>query len=251
MVIDFFTDATLVNTVPDSRADLKTIIKGIKSGLPYKMGTEKIFRKFPELLDGVAPDLAKFNKAFGDYFASDLIGLLLTLPVFMAGGVPAPTEGTGHLLASHRLDFFLSYLGLSHPVTRPKRHKCQNRLPCGTDCQCHHADGGKQGAGVVTVGGVDGSGGEERASGREEAPGLCLRFATTIITVGATTIGIVTPPLSPPPPLASRKMTTAFVATTIVNQHHHRHHHLQRHRQPPSLSDMATRKAPAVTPASS
>ncbi len=98
----------MVNTIPDSRAALRTIIKGIHSGLPYKMGTEHIFRKFPHLLDVVAPDLAKFNDAFGDYFANEKIGLFLTIPVFMAGGVPAPKEGMnepGQNITSVRTDF--------------------------------------------------------------------------------------------------------------------------------------------------
>jgi len=91
LIIDYFTDARQVNTVPDGRAPLREIVANISRGNSYaKFGSEMLFREHPELLHHLPLDRVK--KVTGDgYIDTSLIGDFLTIPVFMAHG----HEGNG------------------------------------------------------------------------------------------------------------------------------------------------------------
>lgn len=54
MVIDFFSDARNVATVPDARAPLGEIVRKIRAGGPQKFGTQMIVESYPELMEKLA-----------------------------------------------------------------------------------------------------------------------------------------------------------------------------------------------------
>eukprot|EP00466_Bigelowiella_natans_P017612 jgi/Bigna1/145885/aug1.105_g20593 len=86
LVIDYFTDARQVNTVPDGKASIREIATNISQGNSYaKFGSEMLFREHPELLSHLPLDRVK--KVTGEgYIDASLIGDFLTIPVFMAHG---------------------------------------------------------------------------------------------------------------------------------------------------------------------
>ena len=88
--VDYFQNASVVDgIVPDARAPLRTIVRGILAGGPAKIGTQKIFDAFPELLHDLA--LGETVGALlggAEVVAARRVGLLLTVPVFMAHGAP-------------------------------------------------------------------------------------------------------------------------------------------------------------------
>eukprot|EP00934_Nitzschia_sp_Nitz4_P002649 Nitzschia sp. Nitz4//scaffold122_size67431//44574//45758//NITZ4_006089-RA/size67431-processed-gene-0.44-mRNA-1//-1//CDS//3329534415//2639//frame0 len=101
--VPFFQDSRVYGALtPDNEAPLKDIVSGIQSGLPYKVGTQKLIQTYPDLLREVAP-LDTVTKMFGDSFSVDrllghtnLMGMIkgpLTVPVFVAySGSPASQE---------------------------------------------------------------------------------------------------------------------------------------------------------------
>jgi len=78
-----------VNCRPDARGALRTIVKGIVAGGSAKIGTEMIFRSFPQLLDELEIG-SRVGTLLGGAQKLDAsrVGLLLTVPVFMATGAP-------------------------------------------------------------------------------------------------------------------------------------------------------------------
>jgi len=88
--IDFFSNASAIDgIVPDARAPLRSIVRGILAGGSAKIGTEMIFRSFPRLLDELEIG-ARVGALLGgaSKMDSSRVGLLLTVPVFMATGAP-------------------------------------------------------------------------------------------------------------------------------------------------------------------
>jgi len=88
--IDYFTNASAEDgIVPDARAPLATIVRGIIDGGSAKIGTEMIFRSFPNLLDELEIG-SRVGSLLGGARTMDAsrVGLLLTVPVFMATGAP-------------------------------------------------------------------------------------------------------------------------------------------------------------------
>ena len=86
--VDYFTNASVRDgLVPDGRASLHEIVSGIIAGGPAKIGTEVIFRTFPHLLDELrVSDLATPLLGGNEHIDASRIGLMLTVPVFMATG---------------------------------------------------------------------------------------------------------------------------------------------------------------------
>ncbi|KAJ8613690.1 hypothetical protein CTAYLR_003163 [Chrysophaeum taylorii] len=76
--VDYFSNGS-VGLVPDARARLRDV--PISSGA--KLGTERLFRSFPDLLDDLPLD--KLAASFG-YFRKDRIGSTLTVPLFWGRG---------------------------------------------------------------------------------------------------------------------------------------------------------------------
>jgi len=86
LVVDYFRDARRFNTVTDARAPLRDIIANITRGGPEKIGTEAVFRRFPELLERSHVQ-DRLHQVFGSgWFEAERIGLLLTMPIFLAKG---------------------------------------------------------------------------------------------------------------------------------------------------------------------
>jgi hypothetical protein len=90
--VDYFRDAREFNTVPDAIAPLRTVIHNITQGGYEKFGTEKIFRKYPALLNQLP--LAWFTNIFGDYFSPEKVGLQLAVPLFYGRGQHGRTTRT-------------------------------------------------------------------------------------------------------------------------------------------------------------
>jgi len=86
LTIDYFTDARKFNLVPDGRACLKDIARNISQNRAYaKIGSEMVFRTYPELLDFLpVKDLERICGR--GYIDKSLIGNLLTMPIFMSHG---------------------------------------------------------------------------------------------------------------------------------------------------------------------
>jgi len=88
--VDYFTNASAVDgIIPDARASLREVVGGIIAGGSAKIGTEMIMRRFPWLLDELQIS-ERVGPLLGgaDVVASSRVGLLLTVPVFMATGAP-------------------------------------------------------------------------------------------------------------------------------------------------------------------
>jgi hypothetical protein len=88
--VDYFTNVSADDAiVPDARATLAKIVGNIVAGGSNKIGTEMIFRTFPELLEElkvaerVAPLLGS-----DAHIQKSRLGTTLTVPVFMATGAP-------------------------------------------------------------------------------------------------------------------------------------------------------------------
>uniref|UniRef100_A0A7S1NDK8 JmjC domain-containing protein n=1 Tax=Eutreptiella gymnastica TaxID=73025 RepID=A0A7S1NDK8_9EUGL len=92
LVVDFFSDARRFDTVPDARAPLMDIIRNITAGGPQKIGTEMVFRRFPELLHNL--NTTWLQEVFQYRFDSSQIGQTLTMPLFYARGLPGLTTRT-------------------------------------------------------------------------------------------------------------------------------------------------------------
>ena len=92
LLMDFFTDARIFNTVPNSVAPLKEIIQNISGGGPQKFASEMVFRKFPELLEDL--NVTWLAAAFGHHFKKEYIGTTLTMPLFYAQGQHVTTTRT-------------------------------------------------------------------------------------------------------------------------------------------------------------
>lgn len=92
LVIDYFSNASVEDgIVPDARGSLGEVVRSIIAGGSAKIGTEKIFRAFPHLLEelGVAASVGPLLGASGEQrLAASRLGLSLTVPVFMATGAP-------------------------------------------------------------------------------------------------------------------------------------------------------------------
>lgn len=99
--VPFFQDARIDGALtPDNEAPIGQIVDAIHRGLPYKIGSQFLLQKYPDLLPEVAP-LDLVSTLFGDRFSQDrllghtnLWGLLLgplTVPVFVANGETTDT----------------------------------------------------------------------------------------------------------------------------------------------------------------
>lgn len=73
--------------MPNSRARLADVVSAIVAGGPQKIGTELIFRRFPELLAQLGiTDLVGPLLGGAQHVAAHRLGFTLTVPVFMASG---------------------------------------------------------------------------------------------------------------------------------------------------------------------
>ena len=88
--VDFFTNASIEDgIVPNARAPLSDIVSNIVSGGSNKIGTEMIFRTFPDLLDELkVTELVAPLLGGSSHIRKSRIGTTLTVPVFMATGAP-------------------------------------------------------------------------------------------------------------------------------------------------------------------
>jgi len=90
LVIDYFSNASrLDGLVPDARGTLRDVVTAILDGGPQKLGTERVFRSYPNLLHQL--DVAeRAGPLLGGaaHIAPARIGLLLTVPIFLATGAP-------------------------------------------------------------------------------------------------------------------------------------------------------------------
>lgn len=92
LVVDYFSDASIPATkggsVPGARASIRDIVSAVRlenRSVYPKVGTEHVFRKFPDLLNALP--LNDLRAVFGGTFDPWYIGSLLTVPVFLSRGV--------------------------------------------------------------------------------------------------------------------------------------------------------------------
>ena len=88
--VDFFSNASVEDgLVPDARGPLGSVVESIVNGGTAKLGTEMIFRSFPELL-GQLQVAERVGPLLGgeSYIRESRLGTTLTVPVFMACGKP-------------------------------------------------------------------------------------------------------------------------------------------------------------------
>jgi hypothetical protein len=85
--VDFFSDASAkLAVVPNARGRLGDVVASIFAGGSQKIGTEIIFRRFPELLDALGV-LQLLAPVFGGaHFRQAYLGSTLTVPVFVGRG---------------------------------------------------------------------------------------------------------------------------------------------------------------------
>jgi hypothetical protein len=94
LVLHYFSDARKLVLTPDSEASLAQILKGIRNGMPHKIGSQEYFKAYPDRLTEVAPTHL-VSTLFGDRFTRDrLLGHIhnpmaliqgpLTVPIFVA-----------------------------------------------------------------------------------------------------------------------------------------------------------------------
>lgn len=88
--VDYFSNASVESgLIPDARGRLADVVGGIIDGGSAKIGTEMIFRTFPRLLTELRV-AERAEPLLGDrsHINESRLGMMLTVPVFMAHGAP-------------------------------------------------------------------------------------------------------------------------------------------------------------------
>jgi hypothetical protein len=97
MIIDYFADARLPVTVPDSRAPLGAVVRNITRGGPEKIGTQKITRAEPSIIRGLIEENSHWlTTVFTDARVNlwKRLGFYITIPVFMSRGMSSTLNAT-------------------------------------------------------------------------------------------------------------------------------------------------------------
>ena len=79
-------------TVPDREWPIREIVTSVRSGSPAKTGSEKLFRRFPQLVEELPTELLGTLLGGKHHFSHRRIGTTLTVPIFLS-------RGTDHLEA--------------------------------------------------------------------------------------------------------------------------------------------------------
>jgi hypothetical protein len=95
-VIDYFIDARTINTIPNSRGQVKDIVEKIILGGPEKIGTQMIIKAFPEIIQRFVDGNGWLENVFGKERVSQWrdISPLMTYPVFISRGRSTTTSSS-------------------------------------------------------------------------------------------------------------------------------------------------------------
>jgi hypothetical protein len=109
-VIDYFIDARTVNTIPNSRDQVRKIVEKIMNGGPEKIGTQMIIKSFPEIIER----FVDANKWLENVFGQERVrqwretSPVMTYPVFVSRGrssiPPASSDPTSLSTKTTRTD---------------------------------------------------------------------------------------------------------------------------------------------------
>ena len=107
--IDYFTNATTVNTVPNAHGRIGEIVHNITHGGPEKITSQFIVLGQPSVLESLVPD--RVREIWGDRFAPRDLGLLLTVPVFLSRGPTGGRRARRPLASTTRTDLHCEPIG--------------------------------------------------------------------------------------------------------------------------------------------
>lgn len=120
--IDYFIDATIINTVPNSYDQVGKIITKIMNGGPEKIGTQMIIKHFPEIIVRFVDQNPWLQKVFGENRIKQWkeISPVMTFPVFVSRG--RSTSSTSSTSSSTTSTTSTSSNSITKTTTRTDLH---------------------------------------------------------------------------------------------------------------------------------
>lgn len=91
--VSYFSDARRALIVPDARGPLRDVLAMIAAGGPQKLGTEMVFRAEVDAVGDLA-ELQLTRQLGASYFRPEMLGTILTMPLFVARGFAGETTRT-------------------------------------------------------------------------------------------------------------------------------------------------------------